>query len=230
MWKAQIAARLEDSMVVAAAIVGMILTSPASVFAQQCAITASTGDVSVAGSQRLQAATTQQDCVDRGTRVKAWISGGGAQCLTGQVDGSGCGDSSTSGNAVVTVGRQQCGVADGYSDHWGLTPFAVVELSRNTTLNAGDCADQCSAATDMASCAALEPQCQWGGSTCIFAPGSPIIIATDKNAKYDLTSAADGVIFDIDGDGIPEQIAWTKVDSPMAFLALDRDGDGRITE
>jgi hypothetical protein len=55
------------------------------------------------------------------------------------------------------------------------------------------------------------------------------MISFEKNAKYKLTSAADGVSFDIDGDGIPEQIAWTEADSDVAFLALDRDGDGRIT-
>ena len=36
-------------------------------------------------------------------------------------------------------------------------------------------------------------------------------------------------MFDIDGDGVPEQISWTEADSDVAFLALDRDGDGRIT-
>ncbi len=35
--------------------------------------------------------------------------------------------------------------------------------------------------------------------------------------------------FDIDGDGVDERVAWTQPDSDVAFLALDRDGDGRIT-
>jgi hypothetical protein len=36
------------------------------------------------------------------------------------------------------------------------------------------------------------------------------------------------VLFDIDGDGIVEQIAWTAPNSNVAFLALDRNGDGFI--
>jgi hypothetical protein len=44
-----------------------------------------------------------------------------------------------------------------------------------------------------------------------------------------LSSAEDGVVFDIDGDGVPETVAWTKANSEVAFLALDWDGDGFIT-
>jgi hypothetical protein len=43
-----------------------------------------------------------------------------------------------------------------------------------------------------------------------------------------LTSAADGVIFDIRGDGRPIQLAWTAESSTNAFLALDRNGNGKI--
>jgi hypothetical protein len=58
---------------------------------------------------------------------------------------------------------------------------------------------------------------------------SPIIVATDKNGRYELTSAAEGVAFDIDGDGAVEQVAWTAAGSDVAFLAVDRDGNGLIT-
>ncbi len=44
-----------------------------------------------------------------------------------------------------------------------------------------------------------------------------------------MTSAEEGVWFDIDGDGVDEKVAWTEPDSDVALLALDRDGDGRIT-
>jgi hypothetical protein len=36
------------------------------------------------------------------------------------------------------------------------------------------------------------------------------------------------VIFDIRGNGRPAQVAWTAADSGNAFLALDRNHDGRI--
>jgi hypothetical protein len=45
---------------------------------------------------------------------------------------------------------------------------------------------------------------------------------------YDLTSAADGVRFDIDADGTKERIAWTRQGTNVAFLAVDRDGNGVI--
>jgi hypothetical protein len=78
-----------------------------------------------------------------------------------------------------------------------------------------------------ADCAALEPQYGWNGTACVETPGSPIIIDTARDG-YKLTSIEDGVTFDLDGNGTLEQIAWTRADSDDAFLALDRNGNGRI--
>jgi hypothetical protein len=56
---------------------------------------------------------------------------------------------------------------------------------------------------------------------------SPIIV--DTNGKgFQLTSAQQGVRFDISGTGRPIQLAWTVPGSGNAFLALDRSGNGRI--
>jgi hypothetical protein len=64
---------------------------------------------------------------------------------------------------------------------------------------------------------------------CKCVPTSPIIldIAGDW---IDLTDARHGVSFDINGDGIGEQIAWTSSASDDAFLALDRNGNGTIDD
>ena len=62
-----------------------------------------------------------------------------------------------------------------------------------------------------------EPEC----------PPSPILIAAQRGT-YHLTSPSDGVWFDINGDGIPERIAWTDADSDVGFLAYDRNGNGAI--
>jgi len=43
-----------------------------------------------------------------------------------------------------------------------------------------------------------------------------------------LTDAADGVWFDISGNGIPEHVAWTRPNSNDGWLALDRNGNGVI--
>jgi hypothetical protein len=57
---------------------------------------------------------------------------------------------------------------------------------------------------------------------------SPIIIDVTGEG-FHLTSAQAGVQFDITGTGNPVQIAWTASDAHNAFLVLDRNHDGRIT-
>jgi hypothetical protein len=56
---------------------------------------------------------------------------------------------------------------------------------------------------------------------------SPIVVDTSGNG-FDLTSAENGVMFDIGGTGTLIQTAWTAEGSSIAFLALDRNGDGSI--
>ena len=58
---------------------------------------------------------------------------------------------------------------------------------------------------------------------------SPIIFDLARDG-YQLTSVADGVRFDLDADGLPELVAWTRTDSDDAFLALDRNGNGLIDD
>lgn len=56
---------------------------------------------------------------------------------------------------------------------------------------------------------------------------SPIIVDT-RGEGFHLTSAKDGVLFDIKGDGHPIRIAWTAAGSGNGFLALDRNHNGTI--
>lgn len=55
---------------------------------------------------------------------------------------------------------------------------------------------------------------------------SPIVLSL--HGGYHLTSSADGVLFDIDADGIKESVAWTPPNSEVGFLALDRNRNGTI--
>jgi hypothetical protein len=62
------------------------------------------------------------------------------------------------------------------------------------------------------------------GNKCI----SPLIIDTQGDG-FGLTSAAEGVNFDLDADGIiKERAAWTAPASDDAFLFLDRNGNGVV--
>jgi hypothetical protein len=56
---------------------------------------------------------------------------------------------------------------------------------------------------------------------------SPILIDVDRSG-FSLTDASGGVDFDIFNDSVPLRIAWTTPHSSNAFLALDRNGNGRI--
>ena len=67
---------------------------------------------------------------------------------------------------------------------------------------------------------------QCAGITC---HPSPIIVDTDGTG-FHLTSAEDGVVFDIMADGTAIKVAWTAPGSRTAFLALDRNHNGRIDD
>lgn len=45
-----------------------------------------------------------------------------------------------------------------------------------------------------------------------------------------LTDATGGVWFDLDADGWPEQVSWTRAATDDGFVVLDRNGNGRIDD
>jgi len=68
----------------------------------------------------------------------------------------------------------------------------------------------------------------WNTTTCSCDPASSPVILDMAGNGYSLTDSDNGVEFDFDGDGWPEQTSWTRGDSDGAFLVLDRNGKGQI--
>lgn len=71
----------------------------------------------------------------------------------------------------------------------------------------------------------------WEDQCCCNQPynqqNSPILVDILGNG-FELTSARDGVHFNLNGNSIAERLSWTTVGSDDAFLVLDRDGNGLI--
>lgn len=58
---------------------------------------------------------------------------------------------------------------------------------------------------------------------------SPIIVNLSRG-PIELTGPEDGVDFDLNADGAVERTAWTATGSSIAFLVMDRNGNGRIDD
>ena len=85
----------------------------------------------------------------------------------------------------------------------------------------GECAS-CQYSIDCQSC---WPNLNCNAFNCV--DSSPILLDIRGNG-FSMTNAANGVLFDFNGDGLLRRWSWTAEGSDDAWLALDRNGNGMI--
>jgi hypothetical protein len=212
-----------------------------------CVVSGFIGDAGTTrGSLRMTATTTQVGCMNTKTLVWGGIVGHQFQCLSGEEWQTSCYGTSEGANAHVSLSASAYGLWQGRSAHAYSRPDAYETLpNKYVTLDGGHSdEEECEASggywynDGCYSAPAEEQACidnggHWNGQSCDLQdlspdPESPIIIATGSGS-YHLTSARAGVQFDINGDGMPEQVAWTQPNDEIAFLAIDLDGDGTVS-
>ena len=152
---------------------------------------------------------------------------GGFQSCSGSAGLNHTSAQTSSKSWTIECNGMRCGSTyRGGGEHWWqsvVVPDEEVRTSESANSIYLGCSDP-----ENPNCGDIGPDYYWNGFECTN-QASPIIIAIGRGENYQLTSAPNGVSFDLDANGQAEMIGWTRADSDVALLAIDRNGDGRIT-
>jgi hypothetical protein len=112
--------------------------------------------------------------------------------------------------------------------HWLIFMLSGVWQNLGTTYRSASVVQSGSGSSCLLTASDCPEGYEFKPSMCLCVTLSPIVIDTAGNG-YRLTSADDGVVFDLDANGtVAEKIAWTDPDGDDAWLVLDRNGNGTI--
>ncbi len=201
--------------------------------AQDCYVTSLRSDVSTTGKPRISARTelSGSTCSNFATQSEGWIQTMTITCDLGTQSGEACYNFASWQTAPFSrVIAAYTGTAYGgwtaWGKHWYIVDSNWMLHDENwRTIHAGTAPSgggSCDPDTGPCECDPVVEACQ--------APGSPILIPLTRSQDCKLTNKANGVFFDLDANGTPEKMAWTAADSRLAFLAIDRNGNGQIDD
>ncbi len=169
-------------------------------------------------------ATTWDDCPSFSTQTDVWIGyETSIYCFGLSKSGHVCSHFSPT-HAWARGSIVRYGFWTGYSQHRSIDSngdWAPLGGIRSTPLYAGEPHGE-------EGCEEWE---MWNPQTgsCV-AYNTPILIPLRRGHAMKLTSAERGVLFDMNADGVLDWTGWTDWNSGLAFLAIDRNGNGVIDD
>lgn len=171
----------------------------------------------------------------RGTSISCYTGRGVAtqNCLNPECDftvsliGAGANMQMTGGDVWrgQLVHRHTCNIAASGGSTICMESVSPIEKTSSRDVSPMNANPSCCSTEERFQC--IDGGGQWYDASCSCY--SPIVVDVAGNG-FNLTKAADGVLFDLVRSGVPEQISWTAADSDDAWLALDRNGNGTIDD
>lgn len=214
-----------NSIRVGSALVFVLLLGAREAAAQGCAFSVHpAADYSMPADPTVDAATSE-DCPEFSTQTEVWIGGTTwIECQIGAEYGTVCLNYSDGPQSRARGSNFGYGWWTGYSKHFAIRnsdgAWNLLD-SRSVTLYSGE-------PNQSTECASWE---MWNESTgsCV-AYNTPILIPLTRGRAMKLTSVVQGVLFDMNADGVLDWTGWTDWNSKLAFLAIDRNGNGVIDD